>query len=476
MITKYHESQFGVSVIKCDSEAGIATLEPYFKKKFNIMFNVVSKEQHVPAVERKIRRVKERIRGILSTIPYNLCKILFDYLVFYVIKLINLIPMTYNNVNISPMEIFSGRRLDFNKDFKISFGQYVQIPVDNDNTKNSVMHPRTIDAISLIPKDNYQGSQLFLNIANKTVITRDRWKEIPLNNAIIDQLNKIAISEKNFITTENLQFSLNSVTGIMSDNIVDNADDQTTQQKLISTADNLREVPTADNGVSSTFLESKEDRIQNQFKVSPNHIISDDFMVNNNNISNIIEKDVATSIEDNDENVKVDINFIEDPHNTLKNIDYDNQSSVAMSEATLADNVGREDIISDTNFAMDINSIDTTNVTINNIIDENNKNNTIDATDNIDNIDSNLDNTTINNNLPYDFRTRTKKFDVKSGQFKALLTRIEKQVNELGDSGMSAMKAELKQLLDKHVFDPVYKKKIPFTNGKQNILSNQSLI
>jgi len=41
---------------------------------------------------------------------------------------------------------------------------------------------------------------------------------------------------------------------------------------------------------------------------------------------------------------------------------------------------------------------------------------------------------------------------------------------------MSAMKAELKQLLDKHVFDPVYKQKIPFTNGKQNILSNQSLI
>jgi hypothetical protein len=147
-----------------------------------------------------------------------------------------------------------------------------------------------------------------------------------------------------------------------------------------------------------------------------------------------------------------------------------------MSEATLADNVGREDFLSDTNLAMDNNNIDTTNVTINNIIDENNKNNTIDTTDNIDNIESNLDYTTINNNLPYDFRPRTKKFDVKSGQFKALITRIEKQVNELGDSGMSAMKAELKQLLDKHVFDPVYKQKIPFTNGKQNILSNQSLI
>ena len=41
---------------------------------------------------------------------------------------------------------------------------------------------------------------------------------------------------------------------------------------------------------------------------------------------------------------------------------------------------------------------------------------------------------------------------------------------------MSAMKAELKQLLDKHVFDPVYKEQIPYTNGKQNILPNQSLI
>ena len=41
---------------------------------------------------------------------------------------------------------------------------------------------------------------------------------------------------------------------------------------------------------------------------------------------------------------------------------------------------------------------------------------------------------------------------------------------------MSAMKAELKQLLDKNVFDPVHKITIPFTNGKQNIITNQSLI
>ena len=477
MIIKYHESQFGVSVIKCDSEAGISTLESYFKKKFNISFNVVSKEQHVPAVERKIRQVKERIRGILSTIPYNLCKILFDYLVYYVVKLINLIPMTYNNVNISPIEIFSGRRLDFNKDFKISFGQYVQIPVDNDNTKNSVMHPRTIDAISLVPKDNYQGSQLFLNIANKTVITRDRWKVIPLNNAIIDQLNKMAISEKNFITTENLQFSLNSMTGIISDNILDNADDQTTQQKVISNADNLREVPTVDNGVSSTFLESKEDRIQNQYKeVSPNHLISDDFMVNNNNTSNIIEKDVATSIEDNDENGQVNNNFTENEHILARSIDSDNQFQMDVADATLADNLGRDDIFTDTNFAMNTINNDTNIIVNDDMIDNKNKNDNIDATENIDNIDSNININTDTNNLPYDFRKRTKKFDKKTGQFQALLTRIEKQVNELGESGMSAMKAELQQLLDKNVFAPVYKTAIPFTNGKQDILTNQSLI
>jgi hypothetical protein len=154
------------------------------------------------------------------------------------------------------------------------------------------------------------------------VITRDRWKEIPLNNAIIEKLNKIAISEKNFITSENLQFSLNSESGIMSDNILDNADDKT-QQKLISNADNLREVPTSDNGITSTLLEEKiKDgtiKNNNQF-IASDHIVSD-FMINNSTIGDIMEKDVATSIGSNDENAIDSSNLIENDHHISQNID-----------------------------------------------------------------------------------------------------------------------------------------------------------
>jgi hypothetical protein len=290
------------------------------------------------------------------------------------------------------------------------------------------------------------------------VITRDRWKVIPLNNAIIEKLNKIAISEKNFITSENLQFSLNSVSGIMSDNILDNADDKT-QQKLISNADNLREVPTSDNGITSTLLEEKMKdgtikNLNNKQLIASDHIVSD-FIINNSTIGDIMEKDVATSIGSNDANAIDSSNLIEHDHHISQNIDFEHQLSVNTTEASLADNVGREDTISDTNLTMDINNIDTTNVIINNTIDENNKNDTIDATVNVDNINNNFDNNISNNKLPYDLRIRKNKFDVKSGQFKALLTKIEQQVNELGEPGMSAMKAELKQLLDKHVFDPV---------------------
>ena len=86
------------------------------------------------------------------------------------------------------------------------------------------MHPRTIDAIALMPKDNYQGSHYFFNLDNKTIFSRDWWKVIPISNTIIEKINKISISEKNLISNENLQFSLNNVGGIIHDNIVDNAD------------------------------------------------------------------------------------------------------------------------------------------------------------------------------------------------------------------------------------------------------------
>jgi hypothetical protein len=265
----------------------------------------------------------------------------------------------------------------------------------------------------------------------------------------------------------------------MSDNILDNADDKT-QQKLISNADNLREVPTSDNGITSTLLEEKMKdgtikNLNNKQFIASDHIVSD-FIINNSTIGDIMEKDVATSIGSNDANAIDSSNLIDNDHHISQNIDFEHQLSVNTTEASLADNVGREDTISDTNLTMDINNIDTTNVIINNTIDENNKNDTIDATVNVDNINNNFDNNTSNNKLPYNLRIRKNKFDVKSGQFKALLTKIEQQVNELGEPGMSAMKAELKQLLDKHVFDPVYKGQIPYINGKQNILPNQSLI
>ena len=111
MIEKYHSSGFIVTHIKCDGEKGIEKLSNYFLSK-NIVLNVASREQHVPIVERKIRLMKERMRAIITTLPYNLPKLVLDHLVFHSVKSINILPNnTLNNI-ISPTEIMTGRKLD----------------------------------------------------------------------------------------------------------------------------------------------------------------------------------------------------------------------------------------------------------------------------------------------------------------------------------------------------------------------------
>ena len=89
-----------------------------------------------------------------------------------------------------PFSNFRLRKLDNDIDFRIGFGEYVQVHEERNVTNG--MEPRTTGAISLYPTGNLTGSVKFLSLATKKVITRDKFTALPIPRSVINKINEWA--------------------------------------------------------------------------------------------------------------------------------------------------------------------------------------------------------------------------------------------------------------------------------------------
>jgi len=69
---------FEVTVIRSDGESAIES--EYLRRHVDIAIDT-SGGEHVPIIERKIRMVKERIRGVVNTLPFNVTEKLEEWLI-----------------------------------------------------------------------------------------------------------------------------------------------------------------------------------------------------------------------------------------------------------------------------------------------------------------------------------------------------------------------------------------------------------
>ena len=163
----YDAERFKVMMILTDGEGAIAKISELIRRR-GIQVNIAGAGQHVPAIERQIRMIKERCRGIINTLPFTIAKPLIKYLLYYVVSRLNLIPSSTSASRISPREIFTGRKADYNHDLRITFGEYCQVNEPDDIGKNG-LKSRTIGAIALVPTGNLQGSVRFLSLSTGQV-------------------------------------------------------------------------------------------------------------------------------------------------------------------------------------------------------------------------------------------------------------------------------------------------------------------
>jgi hypothetical protein len=72
-----------------DGEGGIAKIATRFA---DLIFNPAGAGQHVPVVENMIRQLKERVRAILSGLPYTAPPFLVKWAVLYGVNCLNMFP------------------------------------------------------------------------------------------------------------------------------------------------------------------------------------------------------------------------------------------------------------------------------------------------------------------------------------------------------------------------------------------------
>jgi hypothetical protein len=157
-----------------------------------VTLNKCSREEHVPVAERRIRTIKERCRCICNTLPYKkIPKMLVVQMVSTSNFWLNVFPPKDGvSRNISPRELLTGLKIDFNKHIQLEFGEYVQVHDEHNNT----MQTRTTGAIATKPTGNAQGGHWFYSLSTGRMIDRRRWTRLPMPNDVIERMNVLARS------------------------------------------------------------------------------------------------------------------------------------------------------------------------------------------------------------------------------------------------------------------------------------------
>ena len=191
VVALYRKAGFRVTIALMDGEfvplrGGLAEL--------GLRLNETSRDEHVGDIERYIRTVKERMRAIYNTLPFQkiparLVVEMAKTAVFW----LNAFPAAGGaSQNLSPRTIVTGQQVDYKRHCRFQFGEYAQTHEEHNNS----MNPRTVGTIALRPVGNGQGSFYFLNITTGRVLNRLHATPIPMPDDVIDKIHRMARQQK----------------------------------------------------------------------------------------------------------------------------------------------------------------------------------------------------------------------------------------------------------------------------------------
>jgi len=110
------------------------------------------------------------------------------WLLRYITVRMNQLPVSTTVGRVSPREVVTGIKTDYDRDMSLEFGSYCQVYQPK---RNNELEPRTVGCIALCPKLNSTGSVIFLNLNTLEVIHRGKWYELPVPQELVNRMERM---------------------------------------------------------------------------------------------------------------------------------------------------------------------------------------------------------------------------------------------------------------------------------------------
>jgi hypothetical protein len=187
----YGQAGFRVRTILMDGE--FEKLKPLLP---SVECNTTAAKEHVSEAERTIWTLKERVRGLLTTLPFeNLPRRMKIEFIYFMVLWMNAFPVKSGvSDKISPRELRLRWQLNYKKHCRVEPGTYCE--VHDEPTPMNTMAPRTHAAIALGQTGNLQGSVKFYCITTGQILKRRSFTSMPMPDHVIQRVNAIGKREK----------------------------------------------------------------------------------------------------------------------------------------------------------------------------------------------------------------------------------------------------------------------------------------
>ena len=158
---------------------------------YGVKLNLTGRDEHLPQIKRYHCLIKERARSSYHNMPFQkLPSTVVVELIYNVVFFLNGFPWTQGiSQDISPLEIVTGYKLDFQRHCQLIFGEYAQVREETTNT----LKKRTTGAIFMRLLGNAQASLRFYNLSSGQIIIRsgNDVSLLPMPEGTVEQLNFI---------------------------------------------------------------------------------------------------------------------------------------------------------------------------------------------------------------------------------------------------------------------------------------------
>ncbi len=143
---------------------------------------------YVAKVDAKIRWIKETYRTIKCGLSWTLPQCLIAELVTYVVSQLNIRRTSALSKNVCPRVLFTGVSVNYKKELKVAFGDYVEAYEGTDNTSRA----RSAACIALYPANNAAGLWVLRKIDTRSKVRRTNFEKLVTTDLVKETLERIA--------------------------------------------------------------------------------------------------------------------------------------------------------------------------------------------------------------------------------------------------------------------------------------------